>query len=47
MINWKLGSFQTAYNKMEDFQKALNLQPSSLQIKLADFGFSRFVNIRE
>jgi serine/threonine protein kinase len=25
MINWKLANFQTSYNKLEDFQKALNL----------------------
>jgi serine/threonine protein kinase len=42
MLNWDLPSFE-GYQRLDDFSKALNLNQSCLQVKLGDFGFSRFV----
>ena len=43
MLNWKLSNLEQ-YKKLEDFSKALNLQPNSLCVKIGDFGFARLLS---
>lgn len=43
MINWSLQNLQD-YTRLEDFSKALYLNPSCLKVKICDFGFAKLLS---
>jgi hypothetical protein len=43
MLNWKVSNL-AQFTCLDDFQKAMNIMPNCLEVKLADFGFARFVS---
>jgi serine/threonine protein kinase len=42
MLQWKKQNLDN-YTNIEDFAKALNLEPNCMEVKLADFGFARIL----
>ncbi len=43
MLQWNIPNY-TDFTRLDDFSKALHLDPTCLEIKVGDFGFTRFLD---